>query len=254
MLPQGGVQERRLADVRAPEDRHGSESIDGHQRCRLSGKGRSFVRGRAPERGRSGPLAPWPYSAKVRAAMIRDDSGPSGGGSGSGAERPVEGRRRIVGAWLTAAAVAVLSLLVPIASSGIWDPHELGVADLSRRIALTLMGAEGLSLSGGNNSVPSLGELGRGQLPFTSIATGFRVFGLHDWAGRLPLALWGLLGVAATYALVARLVSRKAACFSAAALATMPLYFRSEEHTSELQSRENLVCRLLLEKKTQRTL
>src|SRR5690606_41696463 len=28
-----------------------------------------------------------------------------------------------------------------------------------------------------------------------------------------------------------------------------PLYLRSEEHTSELQSRENLVCRLLLEKK-----
>src|SRR5690606_39819400 len=26
-------------------------------------------------------------------------------------------------------------------------------------------------------------------------------------------------------------------------------YFRSEEHTSELQSRENLVCRLMLEKK-----
>src|SRR5690606_41224618 len=29
-------------------------------------------------------------------------------------------------------------------------------------------------------------------------------------------------------------------------------YFRSEEHTSELQSRENLVCRLLLEKKKQK--
>src|SRR5690606_41014517 len=28
-----------------------------------------------------------------------------------------------------------------------------------------------------------------------------------------------------------------------------PHVFRSEEHTSELQSRENLVCRLLLEKK-----
>src|SRR5690606_13111608 len=28
---------------------------------------------------------------------------------------------------------------------------------------------------------------------------------------------------------------------------------RSEEHTSELQSRENLVCRLLLEKETERT-
>src|SRR5207247_7886860 len=30
---------------------------------------------------------------------------------------------------------------------------------------------------------------------------------------------------------------------------TRPLYFRSGEHTSELQSRVDLVCRLLLEKK-----
>src|SRR5436309_12456146 len=36
----------------------------------------------------------------------------------------------------------------------------------------------------------------------------------------------------------------------AALLATrLPHWGRSEEHTSELQSRENLVCRLLLEKK-----
>src|SRR5438067_7737020 len=33
----------------------------------------------------------------------------------------------------------------------------------------------------------------------------------------------------------------------------MPVLFRSEEHTSELQSRFDLVCRLLLEKKKQRT-
>src|SRR5256886_9496713 len=31
---------------------------------------------------------------------------------------------------------------------------------------------------------------------------------------------------------------------------TRPLMVRSEEHTSELQSQSNLVCRLLLEKKT----
>ena len=30
---------------------------------------------------------------------------------------------------------------------------------------------------------------------------------------------------------------------------TITKYIRSEEHTSELQSRRNLVCRLLLEKK-----
>src|SRR5690606_40105360 len=36
-------------------------------------------------------------------------------------------------------------------------------------------------------------------------------------------------------------------------LAEVAKKYRSEEHTSELQSRENLVCRLLLEKKKKRT-
>src|SRR5690606_39832501 len=36
---------------------------------------------------------------------------------------------------------------------------------------------------------------------------------------------------------------------SAASCGSFPRSSRSEEHTSELQSRENLVCRLLLEKK-----
>src|SRR5690606_11708492 len=41
----------------------------------------------------------------------------------------------------------------------------------------------------------------------------------------------------------AALATAAAACFGLVSL------LRSEEHTSELQSRENLVCRLLLEKK-----
>src|SRR5436309_4632961 len=47
--------------------------------------------------------------------------------------------------------------------------------------------------------------------------------------------------------------SRVAACILRAPLGSRPKCpyssRRSEEHTSELQSRENLVCRLLLEKK-----
>src|SRR3712207_7794886 len=39
---------------------------------------------------------------------------------------------------------------------------------------------------------------------------------------------------------------------SADALGGLPLLGRSEEHTSELQSRQYLVCRLLLEKKKNR--
>src|SRR5688572_33249501 len=35
-------------------------------------------------------------------------------------------------------------------------------------------------------------------------------------------------------------------------LTLLPLAYRSEEHTSELQSQSNLVCRLLLEKKNKR--
>src|SRR5690606_40441455 len=51
----------------------------------------------------------------------------------------------------------------------------------------------------------------------------------------------------------AELFSCDACCSStrstAAPVRTPPRAPRSEEHTSELQSRENLVCRLLLEKK-----
>ena len=48
--------------------------------------------------------------------------------------------------------------------------YELNVADLSRRVALNLFGAGSLSLSGADNSLPHLNDLGRPQLAFTSIA------------------------------------------------------------------------------------
>ena len=112
--------------------------------------------------------------------------------------------------WLPLAVAAgfptLLFLLVPpLTKSGMWDPYELNVADLSRRVALNLYGAGDLALAGADNSLPHLNDLGRPQLPFSSIALGFKIFGLHEWAGRLPLALWGLIGVLATYAFVARL-------------------------------------------------
>src|SRR5258707_4090262 len=44
-------------------------------------------------------------------------------------------------------------------------------------------------------------------------------------------------------------VTRRLAAAAAMALGVVALATRSEEHTSELQSRQYLVCRLLLEKK-----
>src|SRR6185312_9574606 len=92
-------------------------------------------------------------------------------------------------------------------------------------VALNLYNAGNLALVGAENSLPHLNDLGRPQLPFSSVALGFKLFGLHEWAGRLPLALWGLLGVLATYAFVARLFDRRTGTYAAVVLSTMPLYF-----------------------------
>src|SRR5690242_21299381 len=63
------------------------------------------------------------------------------------------------------------------------------------------------------------------------------------WAAK-SLAVLAFLGLAEVVALPAF-----AAFFSAVGWTTVGAVARSEEHTSELQSHVNLVCRLLLEKK-----
>lgn len=125
----------------------------------------------------------------------------------------------------TAVPALLFFVLPPLTTNGLWDPYELNVADLSRRVALNLYNAGNLALDGAENSLPHLNDLGRPQLPFSSIALGFKLFGLHEWAGRLPLALWGLLGVLATYAFVARLFDRRTGTYAAVILSTTPLYF-----------------------------
>jgi len=117
--------------------------------------------------------------------------------------------------WLPAAIAVGLPFLFffvlpPLTRAGLWDPHELNVADLARRVALNLHGAADLALEGADNSLPHMNDLGRPQLPFSSIALGFKTFGLHEWAGRGPLALWGLIGVVATYGWISRLADRRA--------------------------------------------
>ena len=125
----------------------------------------------------------------------------------------------------TAVPALLFFVLPPLTKSGLWDPYELNVADLSRRVGLNLYHAANLALDGADNTLPHLNDLGRPQLPFSSIALGFKLFGLHEWAGRLPLALWGLVGVLATYAFVSRLFDRRTGTYASVILATMPVYF-----------------------------
>ena len=119
----------------------------------------------------------------------------------------------------------ILLCLPPLWRSGLWDPHELNVADLGRRLAIHLFHVDALVLSGADNSMPHLNDLGRPELPFTSIALGFKLFGLHEWSGRLPLAVWGIAGAFALYLALARLVDKRAGLYAVLALVTMPLYF-----------------------------
>src|SRR5690606_41671550 len=73
--------------------------------------------------------------------------------------------------------------------------------------------------------------------------------GLEGWDGGEPISNEQLLVLPCTVlipAALARVITKE----NASALQCRIL--RSEEHTSELQSRENLVCRLLLEKKNKK--
>ena len=130
-------------------------------------------------------------------------------------------------AWVSALGLGwvAVSLLVPLAKSGLWDPFELRSIELARRIALGLFGASGLELAGVENALPTRGEVDRGELPFTAMALGLRLFGLHTWAARLPLVLFACAGLAATYLLARRLADRRVALVSVLVLGTMPLYF-----------------------------
>jgi hypothetical protein len=140
----------------------------------------------------------------------------------SGGKRPptASDRHRLL-----ALGIAAVVLFPVLAKSGIWDPYELDTGDLARRIALQVFHAKGLDLPGGVNVLPTLTDLKMGELPFTSMAAGFKLFGFHDWTGRLPLAVWGFAGVAVLYETLARLVDRRAGLYAAVALVTMPLYF-----------------------------
>lgn len=126
--------------------------------------------------------------------------------------------------WLVAA-FAVVVCVLPILRAGLWDPAEIEVADLGRRAAVHLWGAEQLRLDGAADEIPTVEEVGRGELPVLSVGLGLRLFGASAWAARLPLALWTLLGVWMVYWMVRRLEGRRAGLLTVAVLVTSPLVF-----------------------------
>lgn len=107
--------------------------------------------------------------------------------------------------WLAAAAMVAL-LLPGLSDHGVWDPWELRVAEQARALA-----------EGAAPATP----------PTTAVvvaSAGFRLLGVHGWAGRLPAALCGLLLLASIALLGARLVGRRAALYAALCLCCTPAF------------------------------
>jgi hypothetical protein len=140
----------------------------------------------------------------------------------SGSSQPAGDAARLC--WLGSALAALAGLVLPLGRAGAWDPLELDAADLGRRIAVHAFGASGLARAGDPPSMPTLSDLGSGELPFTAIASAFASFGVGDLTGRLPAASAGVVGVLALHALVARLVGPRAGLLASAVLVTTPLF------------------------------
>jgi dolichyl-phosphate-mannose-protein mannosyltransferase len=115
-------------------------------------------------------------------------------------------------------------LVAPAAFSGLADPYELNAVDVARRAALHLFGAPWLALPGAENRLPTLGDVGRGELPALAVALAQRAFGLGAFSARAPVAIAGALGLAALWLWVRRIAGPRAGAHAAWVLATVPLY------------------------------
>ncbi len=112
--------------------------------------------------------------------------------------------------------LAAAVLLPGLGSFGLWEPQEIAVADRARaRVEPATDEA-------------SIGRLAKGSgdyaLTERAAAAGMRHLGTSELAARLPLALLGLIAIAATFFLARRLASPRAGLFAALVLLSMPIF------------------------------
>lgn len=108
-------------------------------------------------------------------------------------------------------AIASALVLFGIWSFGIWDPWELASADIARHLAA-------------GEPPTDEGVLRAPPLAPWLVAAGFRLFGTNEWAGRVPIALTGILSVAVAYWTLSRFAGRRAGIYAALITATSPLF------------------------------
>ncbi len=116
-------------------------------------------------------------------------------------------------------AIVALSLAVclfHLGSFGLWEPDEARYAEIAREM-----------LQSGNLLVPHLNYVAYVEKPpllYWMTTLSFWVFGVSEFAARLPVALSAIAGILATYLFALRAFGRRHAILAAAILATTPLY------------------------------
>jgi hypothetical protein len=134
------------------------------------------------------------------------------------------GTRALKPLLIAVAVVAVIAgwlFFKDMSKLGLWDPHELALADQGCRRAATTGKIDIASCGVDAGAKPS--DL-RPIVMVQTVAMGFRLLGVSEQAGRLPLALWALAGAIAVTLAVGRLVDARAGIFAGIALSTMPSY------------------------------
>ena len=126
---------------------------------------------------------------------------------------------------LTAAAVAIATSCIGLAEGGIAGPVELDAAELARCVNSGILDGHNLPASLASTETPSCNTSTTLRLSTVLAALGFRAFGVSAWAGRLPLALYGALGLVALFLLVAHLSHARAGLASVLVAASAPLYY-----------------------------
>ncbi|HEX7480242.1 MAG TPA: glycosyltransferase family 39 protein, partial [Polyangiales bacterium] len=109
--------------------------------------------------------------------------------------------------WSALACGFVAALLLSrISGFGIWDPWELGTADLARHLA-----------AGDPVTTPA-------SWSTWLVSQGFRHFGVHEWAGRTPIALAGIVTALLAYMIGSRFAGPRVGLYTALITGTSPLF------------------------------
>jgi hypothetical protein len=122
-------------------------------------------------------------------------------------------------AWILL--VGALLIFPKLQSFGLWDPAEIRLADVARDLS------EGKKVTPSKRPTPPLSTW--------VMATGFKVLGINELAGRLPLALAGLLALLLANRIISRLFTPKAGLLAALVLVTTPAFlFQSRQLASDM--------------------